>query len=275
MQHAMFAMMTGPAAVVAAAASQPSGSGARWDDCPGTMVVEGAVPASLESCVAASGPIARDTVRMRLGESVGELRARMPSAVTYHADFNEFSPSDDPMNIEWEVGAQRFAFENVGGTGQSVLNLIFDVERPGLNVIEFAWQNRPLRLDEAITRARRLQEWLVAAGFSQPTTTAHAGDQPFAVYVTELSAKAGLVADWTSAERLLRSEADEVTVMSLYTMVSPDAEVRVSLENMRRQAWQFGRRASAGTPRQNWRQSIFDGNGGYEWKLTVTIEQPR
>jgi hypothetical protein len=93
--------------------------------------------------VAASGQIASVSVSAELGETVAALRAES----TLPIDFTNLPVffTDTPANIRWITHGQIFEFDNVGGTGESTLDLNVDGESR-LTSVGFSWENRPLNL---------------------------------------------------------------------------------------------------------------------------------
>jgi hypothetical protein len=237
-----------------------------WRDCPGT-IAPGPAPPELPACVAASGSQAERSLRVGLGDDIASIRA----ASTFkpgRLDASRVFFTDDPVNVEWRTSERQFVFDNVGGTGEAVLLLNFhDEDR--LSSLEFAWQNRPLTLSEVIGRARQLQQQLIEAGFAR-SARSETIYQEFVVIGDDYRPPTQHFADWSLAESALEDDGVNIDHMRLYTLCSADAAVVVTAKNMRRAALNFDRHGGIeGVP--GWRRTVFDGNGGYEWLLTINI----
>ncbi len=237
---------------------------ANWTDCPGVRSLVG-VEAGLAECVANSGATASEIVTVRLGDSKETLNAQSSMPL----DFDPFFFTDTPVNLIWLLNDREFLFDNVGGTGQSVLTLDLDYNNHDLNRITFEWQNRPLNLTEAMVRAKRFEAWLAEAGYG-PLTIDGETTRPFAIVERNVYPPKEHSGDWASAEATLSSEDDFVERMLLYRLALADSEVMVVVENSRRSTWNFGR-ARSDPP--GFRRSIYDGTGGYEWSLEVQISR--
>jgi hypothetical protein len=223
--------------------------------------------------VAASGPNSANHIALQLGDSVAELQSTSSLPLKNFDGLATFT-SDTPINIDWQIGPQHFVFSDVGGTGDSVLQLDLGIEDNRLDHISFAWQNRPLKQDEAVEKARQFQQWLLSNGFQPEAAPTGPNELPFSVWMGG-KVTGSQAADWTSAKDLLADETQNVETMHMYTLVSSAARVSVTIENYRRKAWDFAK--NAGTfhdlgPDQ--RQSVYDSDGGYEWFLEVDIARP-
>ncbi|MGV8928794.1 MAG: hypothetical protein ACOH1E_03505 [Brevundimonas sp.] len=235
--------------------------GQQWEAC-GVSSPLMPPPPELVACLAASGPVADQTFVFQLGDEIpAELERQSPvgDGLIFHTAY--------PVSLEWMTEAGPFLFENVGGMGQTVLLMSLDSNTRRLDRVAFAWQNRPLLLHEAVERARRLETWLLAAGFVQ-TPPRHPADAPFAL-IDDHRGTPSRAETWVEAEALLKQE-HQALEMTLLNMGRPGTEIYVSVSNARRQTWAFGANRAhllpPGTPR-----SIYDGNGGYEWQLEVSI----
>lgn len=239
-----------------------------WRDCAGT-ITPGPAPPELPACVAASGAQAERSLRVRLRDDIATIQA----ASTLRPDLNAGRVffTDDPVNVEWLTNEQEFAFNNVGGTGEAVLLLNFN-DGDRLSSLEFAWQNRPVDLSEVMERARQLQQQLMEAGFTHSSRT-ETVYREFVVIGDNYRPPTRHFDDWPIAESALADDAANIDQMRIYTLCSADAVVVAHARNMRRAALNFDRRGGLeGVP--GWRRTIFDGNGGYEWLLTINIHVP-
>lgn len=237
---------------------------ANWTDCPGVRSLVG-VQTGLAECVAKAGATASEVIEFRLGDSKEALNAQSSMSL----DFDPFYFTDTPVNLTWLLNDREFSFNNVGGTGQSVLTLDLDYNDRGLNRVTFEWQNRPLNLAEAMARAKMLEAWLIDAGYV-PLMIDGEPMRPFAIVERNVYPLKQKATDWASAEATLSSEDDFVNRMRLYRLALADTEVMVVVDNGRRSAWNFGGRQS---DPPGFRRSIYDGTGGYEWSLEISIQR--
>lgn len=240
-------------------------SPANWQDCPGALQVMGALPASLPHCIAAAGEKATHAIRFSLGAPVSEIQRQATLAL----EFDPILTTNTPVNIVWVDGDREFLFEDVGGDSDSVLIANVDPDRGGLNDFSFNWQNRPMRLDEAIAKALRLERWLNATGYRPVDDTASVEDAD----PEERSASwVRSPMDWASVRTRLLDDRNDVARMDMLPLRSWDTEISISLVNARRNALNFQKKSEG--PRPPGRRTIFDGNGGYEWFLKVLVSRP-
>jgi hypothetical protein len=235
-----------------------------WTDCPGARDLVGVHP-ELADCVAKSGAVASEAIRFRLGDSKEALNAQSSLPI----DFNHFYFTDTPVDLTWMLGKDEFLFDDVGGTGQSVLVLDLDYHDKLLSRITFNWQNRPLSLGEAMARAKSFEAWLVDRGFAALTIGGEP-TYPFAIIERNVHPPKEHSGDWASAEAKLSSEDEFVERMMLYRLALAETEVRVAVQNNRRSSWNFG---GGRTEPPGFRRSIYDGTGGYEWSLEIEISR--
>lgn len=236
-----------------------------WASCLDRSDFSKWVSGQFRDCVAASGPLAEATYAFELGGDIPpELFRRSPMGdnLAFH--------TDDPVNLKWRSPAGAFLFSNVGGTGQSVLEMNRDWRTRRLSSASFAWQNRPLLLSEAIEKAKELENWLLGAGYI-PSASQHGSASRFALLTDYQTTPSG-ADDWDAAQAMLAHD-DAVQEMLLYTLAAPDMEVTVRLSNSRRMTWAYNEKRAASLP-PGFPRSIFDGNGGYEWELNVAIRRP-
>lgn len=254
------------ASLAIANSSVVNASPANWLDCPGALQVLGTLPASLPDCIATSGAKATQSIRFSLGTPVGEIQRQ----ATLPIKFDPVLTTNTPVNIIWADGAHEFRFEDVGGDNDSVLIANVDPERQDLSEFSFDWQNRPMRLDEAIAKASRLESWLKVRGYRPVDDAGRVGG-------TDLEARPSFLVrspmDWASTRSSLMADENDVTRLDLLPLRSWDTEVNISLVNARREALNFQRMSDA--PRPPGRRTIFDGNGGYEWFLKVLVGRPQ
>lgn len=238
-----------------------------WQDCPG-VIAQGEPPASLPDCVAGSGATASSTLSAKLGQPIADIRAKSTLPIEFGADGMYFV-TGTPVNLTWSTLGRTFEFSNVGGMNQTALILVLDNSRR-LSSLEFAWQNRPLKLSELMGRAQLLKNWLADSGY---TLDASYGDPEFFVANDGLRPITKIAKDWPEAETMLFDERNNIEEIHLYALKSSDGFVAVSAVNMRRKTWNFQRKGAI-QPVPGWKRSIFDGNGGYEWKLAISIRRP-
>jgi hypothetical protein len=114
-----------------------------------------------------------------------------------------------------------------------------------------------------------LEAWLLGSGFAE--SSLNPAEARF-VFIEDYRRKPSGAVSWAEAEFQLKAD-EQALEMNLFSLVAPDAEVDVAVSNGRRKTWAFGadsaRLLPPGTPR-----SIYDGNGGYEWQLEITIARP-
>lgn len=268
------ALAVGAAALLLSAAGPPS-AGRPWKECLDDKFLADRATDTLKACVAASGPRAAGHLGLRLGASVREMEAASSPGARLAQAFgtNRVAFTDEPLHVRWEAAAGRqFVFDDVGGTGQAVLLLNLAIEAERLDNFSFAWQNRPLSLEEALERAKRLERWLIGAGYS-PGDPGEPRRRPFGIQSESLVAPARWAADWADAERLLGAEAENIEEMLLFALSSPEATVTASLKNGRRATRNFGMRGrDPNDPLAG--RSVFDRNGGYEWQLDIYVSRP-
>jgi hypothetical protein len=244
-----------------------------WQDCLGILGTLLPPSPRLPDCVARSGPIATSTIRISVGQSLQEVEAASSFPKKFPAD-SFFT--DDAVNLEWIFNQRRFLFDNVGGTGQSVLHVVTDRLRSDpatVSIITFDWQNRPLTLAEAIARARRFETWLRAGGFQQPASD-RLIDRPFVILEDGFQPPARFATDWPSAEIILADDSEDIETMLLFSLVADGVSVSVRAKNDRRSAANFGRREGEKQSARD-RRTIYDGTGGYEWSLDIEIYRDR
>ncbi len=256
------AQQTFPASAAAAV-----GSGLNWESCGGPPYpyLPGDPPsAELAACVAASGPPAKETLVVEIGGDT-------PSPLQAPGEVGDNSPliTSAPVSLEWHTEKGSFLFDNVGGMGQTILIIHFDRETRSVESASFAWQNRPLTLQEALGKGRRLENWLMMSGFEFDMSSSH---RRFALVDDYQSTPSG-ASDWAAAEARL-SKDEQVSEMILYRMDSAGADIQVSIQNSRRKAGDFGSRTASPLP-EGYPRSIYDGNGGYEWQIHIWISEPR
>ena len=257
------ALATGPQAFAQTAADQGVTPHQRWDLCGVSSPLD-PPPPELVACLAASGPLADQTFTFHLGGEIPaglETRSPVGDGLIFH--------SDDPVSLEWATPAGPFLFDNVGGMGQTVLLMSLDWETRRLDRVTFSWQNRPLLLTEAMEKARRLEAWLLTSGFAEPSR--HPAEVRFA-FIGDYRRTPSGARTWAEAESRLKAD-EQALEMNLFSMTAPEIEVHVSVSNSRRQTWAFSADSAHLLPRGT-PQSIYDGNGGYEWQLEVTIARP-
>jgi hypothetical protein len=135
--------------------------------------------------------------------------------------------------------------------------------------MSFAWQNRPLTAQEAVDRARRLHAWLEEGSYvSQSRSNANVA--AFEVLDEDHRSTGRVFPDWPSAEASLSSDSENIQEIRFYALTSADTVVIVTATNMRRAALYFQDHGQI-EPLPDVRRTIFDGNGGYEWLLEVSI----
>lgn len=263
------ALALGAAALLLSAAA-PTSAGRSWQECLDDKWFTDPATDTLKACVAASGPRATRHIGLRLGATVREMK----DASTLKPEFGDFTVffTDDPVDVRWEaVAGRQFVFNDVGGTGQAVLLVDLDIDRKHLDRFSFAWQNRPLSLEEALERAKRLEAWLREAGYAPPSPDPR--HKPFAIHDERVTGPVGWAADWNDAERLLNAEAENIEEMLLFILSTPEATVTASLANSRRAARNFLRQGrDPNDPLAG--RTIFDRNGGYEWQLDIYVSRP-
>lgn len=259
------ALCTACASPVGHAPSTPS-QPARWDDCPGVRYPFD-IPTDTPDCIARSGPLASGQVKFSMGDTVTQFESA--STVKARGRFTKSVITDEPLNIIWSTGGQTFAFENVGGMG-SVLLLNFFGSNDTLEAVNFSWQNRPLKLDEVIVKARRLQSWLTSVGY-QPWQL---DGKPRPMFWITGSKEPPTIEDWADATALLADEEANVADIGLYSLALGDIEVHVSAVNERRSTLNDVRRFAepdANTSKPH--RTRYDGAGGYEWHLNLFISK--
>jgi hypothetical protein len=257
------ALVTTTQAFAQNAADQGVTQHQRWELCGVSSPLD-PPPPELVACLAAAGPLADQTFTFQLGGEIPtglETRSPVGDGLIFH--------TDDPVSLAWATPAGSFLFDNVGGMGQTVLLMFLDWETRRLDRVTFSWQNRPLLLTEAIEKARRLEAWLLGSGFAE--SSLNPAEARF-VFIEDYRRKPSGAVSWAEAEFQLKAD-EQALEMNLFSLVAPDAEVDVAVSNGRRKTWAFGadsaRLLPPGTPR-----SIYDGNGGYEWQLEITIARP-
>lgn len=268
------ALSLGATALLLSAAGPPS-AGRPWNECLDDKWFTDKATDTLKACVAASGPRAAGYLGLRLGASVRDMEeASSPGArLTQAFGTNRVAHTDEPLHVRWEAATGRqFVFDDVGGTGQAVLLLNLAIEAERLHSFSFAWQNRPLNLEEALERAKRLERWLREIGFT-PGDSDEPHGRPFGVQGESPVAPARWAANWIDAERLLSAEAENVEEMALFTLSGPESTVTASLKNGRRAARNFGMRGHKSDDPLAGR-TVFDRNGGYEWQLDIYVSRP-
>ena len=239
-----------------------------WTDCPGAKDFVGTRD-GLAECVANSGATASETIRFQLGDSNEAVQARSSMPLDFGLTGGFFF-TDTPVNLVWLFQGSEFQFENVGGTGQSVLVLSRSAKGDGLGMVTFNWQNRPLNLPETLERAKRLEAWLSHTGFL-PTQIDGQARRAFAAPADGSPDARVYADDWISAEAMLSNEDDFIERMFLFGGEMAGVEIFVSAKNDRRAAWNFGGREKKPFPPTRVRRSIYDGTGGYEWSLEIHI----
>lgn len=217
----------------------------------------------------------RPVLDFAVGELVSKTRARstvkLPSKSTSWPFF-----TDDKVDLVIRHSDQNLRLANVGGTGHSVLLVGTDLgQEPKIGFVSFHYQDRPLKLAEAVSRAKELESWFLNAGFRSGGENG-SGRPSFAVIKQEVDAARHEVKGWPAAEALLSDDAVNVAEMHLFGLSAPDAVVSVTIENWRRKAQMFGCKTGSkchgDDPLAG--RSIFDGNGGYEWGLAVVVHRP-
>jgi len=253
--------------LLAATACVRSAQAVGWKDCPGSVGL-GQAPAELAECLSRAGADATDTIQFEIGDAFEEVQAN--SSLSMGLDATRVFFTDTPVDILWRDNERVFQFDDVGGTGEAVLLLNF-VDGARLDSAEFAWQNRPLNLPEVLERARRFQAWLEESGYAPPPA-GHVFHQPFTVLNDYQEPTAQDFSDWLTAEAALSNEERNIREVRLYAARSATTIVLVTAKNMRRTALNFQDRGRI-EPIPGIRRTVFDGNGGYEWLLTVRISR--
>lgn len=237
-------------------------------------------PAGTPEALAEGRPEPADTKnRLVLDFAVGELVSKTRARSTVKLPRSNLSwpfITDDKVDLVIRHGDQSLRLAKVGGTGQSVLQVDRDIDdEQKLGMVSFHYQDRPLKLAEAISRAKELESWFLTAGF-QSRGEDGSRRPSFTVIKQEVDAARHVVSGWPAAEALLADDGVNVAEMHLFKLSAPDVVVSVTIENWRRQAQMFGCKTGSkchgNDPLAG--RSIFDGNGGYEWGLAVYIHRP-
>lgn len=256
-----------PVAALAAFAkmSEPASQSSQmsWEEqCASLHVIEGKVPEAFAECISHSGPAATESIRFELGFSRDQLNATLPALL---GQLDSIWTTGRSVDLMWGFGDGGYLFANVGGMSQTVT--IFELgldER--LKDVRFAWQNRPLKLDEALPKAKNLQAKLKQHGFEDVAQVA------FTVTDEHGARQDRAARDWSNASAQLRNEAENISHMTLFTMRRRDSEVTVALENGRRAVREFSKGHPDPLPGYN--RSFYEGAGGYEWLLHVDLFHP-
>jgi len=177
--------------------------------------------------------------------------------------------TDTPANLQWRTDGNEFEFKNVGGTGETVVQLDID-EQEQLEVIDFAWQNRPLNVSEAVERAKFLETWMIHSAHARQPDDGPLR-QPFTILNGTFSEHAE---NWEDALATLSDDKRGIEKMRLYTLITSDTRTYVTAENRRRMALRFQQERKI-KPLIGTRRTVFDDNGGYEWVLNIRIEKRR
>jgi hypothetical protein len=251
---------------------------ADWRSCPGSTGLWAPGP-ELAECIARAGVNATETIQVGLGDSLADLRAHSSLDIGTQSAGVFFT--DTPVDISWRDGERVYPFDDVGGTGQSILLINFSGSPvfptrsaagrapEGVHSMSFAWQNRPLTAQEAVDRARRLHAWLEEGSYvSQSRSNANVA--AFEVLDEDHRSTGRVFPDWPSAEASLSSDSENIQEIRFYALTSADTVVIVTATNMRRAALYFQDHGQI-EPLPDVRRTIFDGNGGYEWLLEVSI----
>ena len=175
--------------------------------------------------------------------------------------------TDTPVDMRFRYRDKVLTLNRVGGTGHSILMISLALTGR-VEFVDFHYQDRPLRLREAIDKAKDVEAWFRAAGFRYADPTS-----PFQIREPETARPVG-ARTWSDAEAALSDEGKAIAVMNAFALQTADAKVEVTLENWRRQAQAFGNKARLGLKDSSTGtvgMTIYDGNGGYEWGLHVVI----
>lgn len=238
-----------------------------WKDCPGSVGL-GPAPTELPECLSRAGADATNAIQFGIGDTFADVQAN--SSLNMGLDATRVFFTDTPVDVRWRDDERTFQFDDVGGTGEAVLLLNF-VDDTRLDSVEFAWQNRPLNLQEILERARGFQVWLEGNSYVPPPA-GHVFHQPFVVLNDYQEPTTQVLADWSDAEAALSDDHRNIQEVRLYTAVSATTIVLVTATNMRRTTLNFQDRGRI-EPIPGIRRTVFDGNGGYEWLLSVRISR--
>jgi len=247
------------------------------DDIDRMLTDKNPPPAGTPEAIAAgiptpAEPRSREVLDFRIGELSAETKQR--SSPSLFKSTYPLVMTDDKVDVIFRFGERTLRLERVGGTGQSVLLVNEDMEgRHRIGSVSFIDQDRPLNLHEAVVRAKALEQWLGESGFRDHPFEKGLLERRFSIRKQEVDGAVHDVSDWTKVEALLANDRVNIAEIHLFTMQASGVGVSVDLKNWRRQAQMFscdtGSKCHAGDRFGG--QSIFDGNGGYEWGLEVWI----
>ena len=196
-------------------------------------------------------------VEIALDEPFPELEQRAAGALTA-VPGEGLMIARGPVDLTLAMGAMRFPVGRVLGGIQPLMV----TEAGGDGVVGgmmFAFPNERLPLDDALARARALQQALVDAGFREVPESERMGSPgPFTTMPSDGSEGVS-ASDWADAERRLADEGQAVTAMELYEVRSGRHQASVRLENERRHEREV-------CPHSDW-----TGEPGRDWRLLVTI----
>ena len=260
----MFSALLAALTLATGAAGAPPGSlvpspAKSWEEeCGALFRMSGPVPKEYAECVAQAGPEATRTISFSLGDSREQLSRSLPEPIE-----NLIWVSGEPLSLRWNAGDAPVVFENVGGMSQTVVTVSLGAD-DRIGSVAFPWQNRPLRLEEGLSKAKALRARLQVQGFRDV-------EPAFQVTSDGGFAKGAPAGDWAQAGMLLQDDARNVVEMRLFRMSDGKADVQMALENRRRGARAFAK--SIPDPLPNFNRSYYEDSGGHEWVLNVRLSR--
>lgn len=157
------------------------------------------------------------------------------------------------VDIRFKIGSSSILFPKVGGLSNSLLSINFRDHPKGISYASFGAQHTPLKLEDALARAKRIEAQLFRAGFVDPKQGVHC--QRFQPIKMISSEQITTLKTWIEAERILRDARIGITEMNLFCLTGKTATVSLTLQN-----WARGH------------SSIYQHNFGREWGVFVEIE---